>query len=272
MPVPPSSTRHPCGVHHAPAVDPEPRPRLREVPEVPPPEPFTYDNDVAEHYADHGYHDFAALLEAGYACSACHLTHQLNRIPSDEELDLERFEAVAGVMRKARVAVEVFATAFMGAQASLKVKLSQSSPKIVALNAADPLDAITLKQIGETIASDPIARRAYQQLQAQGTEVYLEFGPPALGETAMGEANRLHNFVVVRVGMHRSAHEAVSTLVHEASHMHRHFRGGRPSQLDEFRAFAREFLYNQGRRPTAAERAAIWRDVEAHYAHLPRRP
>jgi hypothetical protein len=59
------------------------------------------------------------------------------------------------------------------------------------------------------------------------------------------------------------------TVVHEASHIRRAFRGARTTQLDEVRAFSREFLYQNGRRPTLDERAAIWEQVRRDYPHLP---
>lgn len=242
---------------------------FRTVPEVGSPERFELQNPIADHYAEYGYNAFAALVEAGYACSACHLTHQLNRIPRDDELDLERFDRVAWGARGARLGVEIFAAGYMGAWASFEARLSQISSKITIRNAIDPLDDITVKQVGEAILSDPVARRAYAQLQAHGTEVVLEFGAPELGAATFGEANRRLNRVTVFVRMHRSASEVVSTLVHESSHVHRHFRGGRATQADELRAFAREFLYDNKRRPTLAERATLRAQVARDYSHLP---
>lgn len=272
MPVPSALRGQACRVHHAPPLDPEPRPRLREVPDVPPPEPLEFDNQIAENYAVDGYVAFATLIEAGYTCSACHLTHELNRVPRDDELDLARFERVASTMRGARVAVEIFTAGYMGAVSSFEARFAHVSAKITVRGAADPLDPILMKQVGEEIASNPVARRAYRQLQAQGTEVVLDFGEVAVGATEQGLAFRRKNRIVVFMRLHRSAKEAVATLVHESSHMHRHFRGGLSSQVDEVRAFAREFLYNEGRRPTLAERRDIWRRVLADYADLPRDP
>lgn len=229
----------------------------------------TYKSAVADIYAEAGYTDFAELVEAGYGCSACHLTHELNRIPTNAELDLTRFDSVARGVRSARMGVEMASTAFIGALSTIETTLGRSALRIRTRNALDPLDALSARAVGEEIASNPVARRAYAQLQARGTDVFLEFGSVSAA-APQGYANRNLNFVVVNMQTHRTVEEAVSTFVHEASHIHRHFRGSATSQLDEVRAFAREFVYEHGRRPTLAERRVIWADVVRNYSHLPK--
>jgi RHS repeat-associated protein len=52
-----------------------------------------------------GYIKFAELIEAGQVCAACHITHTLGHIPTDAELDLERYRLVALGMSAAREAI-----------------------------------------------------------------------------------------------------------------------------------------------------------------------
>lgn len=231
-----------------------------------------YENAVARHYAELGYIDFAELLEAGYGCSACHVTHRLNRIPTDEELDLERFESVAIIGRFARAVAEIGSEAVMGASAQIeKVLARELAEKITVRNMVDPVDPITARKISELLLSDPVAYRSYRQLQEHGTEVVLDFG---LGPSrTMGRAHAPTNTIQIFVRNHGSAKDAVSTIVHEASHIHRSFRGSRSTLLDEVRARSREFLYQNGRRPDLAERRAIWDEVREtpEYDGLPER-
>jgi hypothetical protein len=231
-----------------------------------------YENAVARHYAELGYVDFAELLEAGYGCSACHITHGLNRIPTDEELDLERFESVAIVGRVARAVAEIGSEAVMGASAQIERVLARTlAEKITVRNMVDPVDPFTARKISELLLENPVAYRSYRQLQAQGTEVTLDFG---LGPSrTMGHSHAPTNTVTIFVRNHVSAKDAVTTIVHEASHIHRFYRRSRGSLLDEVRARSREFLYLHGRRPGLAERKAIWEEVREipAYEHLPER-
>ncbi len=66
------------------------------------------------------------------------------------------------------------------------------------------------------------------------------------------------------------ARTAVSTMTHETSHG-RSLRLGRQfgSQMDEFRAFTREFLVTNGRKPTLQERQQIWQQVQRDYWDKP---
>jgi hypothetical protein len=231
-----------------------------------------YRNPIARSYAEQGYVKYAEVLEAGYGCSACHITHGLNRIPKDHELDLARFEKVAIAGRVARFVTELAAEATIGASTQIDVLLSQRlAERITTRNMIDPLDPITTRQVARLISSDPVASRSYQQLQQQGTEVILDFG---LGPARlMGVANQMDNTVVVYARNHGTAKDVVSTIVHESSHIHRAARGARNTQLDEVRARSREFLYYHGRRPTLPERKNIWHEVEElfEYSDLPRR-
>jgi hypothetical protein len=143
--------------------------------------------------------------------------------------------------------------------------------RITTRNVIDPLDPITARRVARRILSDPVALRSYQQLRLHETEVILDFG---LGPARlMGKADVYRNLVTVYVRNHASPDDVVSTIVHESSHMHRFYRGSLRTQLDEVRARSREFLYREGRRPTAAERRTIWWEVEDRpdYSDLPKR-
>lgn len=226
-----------------------------------------YENLIAQAYADQGHVKFAEFVEAGHVCAACHLTRPLNRIPKDGELDLERYSTVASLARVARVTTEIVTSGYVSAVSAMEVRVASQSFRITARALTEPLDQITLRKVGEELASNPIARRAYQQLQRQGTNVVFDFGPPPL-DADMAIAMPRANLVVIYVRRHESVKDVVASLVHESSHIHRGFRGNVITRLDEVRAFSRQFLYENGHRPRLADRAEIWKHVRAHYGHL----
>ncbi|MCK6547991.1 hypothetical protein L6R52_19225 [Myxococcota bacterium] len=227
----------------------------------------SYVNPVARSYAEQGRVAFAELLEAGHACAACHLTHPLNRIPTDGEIDLDRYLTVSLLTRGGRVAVEAAVSAQLQGAYALEAKIPTMAYRIRVVDANGPLDGVTLRHIGERILESPVARRSYAQLQKHGTEVIFDFGTPPNGYMAI--ADRARNEVRVFVQAHRSPQEVVSSLVHEASHIQRYYRGANASQLDELRAFSREFLCEHGRRPKREEREALRKLVKSIYDHLP---
>lgn len=124
----------------------------------------------------------------------------------------------------------------------------------------------TLDEIREEIASHPLARRAYAQIQAHGTEVVFDF--TSRPRSVLGEADWHANRIIVYVAKHPSAKSAVGTFVHESSHIQRFSRGHINDLEDEIRAHAREFLYIHGRRPRAWDRRLITSYVKRHYPHL----
>lgn len=226
-----------------------------------------YQNAIARDYAERGHSKFAELVELGHGCAACHLTRASNGPPHDGELDLDRYARVTAGVRGARTAVELFQTAFMGALASFQSRAVTAASRIRVEGLGEGArDAITLRQIGEQLTSDPVARRAYAQVQRQGTLVVLDFKSRPAG--LLGEANWLENQLVVYVAKHLNAKSAVGTLVHESSHIQRFARGHTNDLYDEFRAHAREFLYEHGRRPNLADRNLLWRYVRKHYPDL----
>ncbi len=162
------------------------------------------------------------------------------------------------------------ATAPGGSADPLEVRVSQErAASIEARNAIDPLDPIAARRIARLVGANPVAWRSLRQVRALGTSVVLDFG---LGPCRLlGMADVVANRIKVFVRNHRSVAAVVATLVHESSHVLRHHRGDRSTQLDEVRARSRAFLYREGRRPSRVERRAIWLEVQAlaEYADLP---
>jgi hypothetical protein len=137
-------------------------------------------------------------------------------------------------------------------------------------NIGSDLDPPVAHVFGEMVARDPVASRAYAQLQQRGTMVTLDFGAPPASNIA-GRARPVRGQVDIFMRNARSLRDAISTLVHESSHIVRASRGGRIATLhDEYMAFRREFLFEHGRRPTLLEREGIWKTVEERYPDLPR--
>ena len=86
----------------------------------------------------------------------------------------------------------------------------------------------------------------------------------------MGLFNAYENFVTVNMLRHSSPEEAVSTIVHEATHQNGFFNGiAQNSQFTEYQAFRNEYLFMNGQRPSLVERQQIWRGVQSLYPDLP---
>jgi hypothetical protein len=142
-----------------------------------------------------------------------------------------------------------------------------SAAKIRSLNSNGDVDKFNLHNFGQQVASDPVASRSYSRLQDQGTDVILDFGEE--GSYLLGEAFPNRNEVNIYVKNNRSTREAISTMVHESSHIDRHLRGiPQNTRYEEYVAFRREFLFQQGRRPTLQERSGIWETVNELYSYL----
>jgi hypothetical protein len=140
--------------------------------------------------------------------------------------------------------------------------------KIGIVNTQSELDPFLARQVGQTISTSPVASRAYSQMQRFGTEVKLDFGAPPEGK--FGEFFRFKNESRIYMQSNGDAKSVVATICHESCHgrslqLKRQFG----SQFDEFRAFTREFLFTNGRRPTLQERKLIWNQVQRSYAEMP---
>ena len=144
-----------------------------------------------------------------------------------------------------------------------------SAAKIGLVNVQTELDPLLARQFGRVVAENPVATRAYSQMQKFGTNVKLDFGTPPQ-EGLFGQHFRFKNKMEIYMQNNDSASEAVSTMVHETSHG-RSLQLGRQfgTQYDEFRAFTREFMFKEGRRPTLQERQIIWERIQRNYADKP---
>jgi RHS repeat-associated protein len=150
-----------------------------------------------------------------------------------------------------------------------------SAAKVISTN-ADANDAVsryTIRQIGMAIADKQLASRVYSRLQDYGVEVFVDvksrpFKSP--GVSIAGEATPHLYRIDIYLQNNRNTNEAVSTLIHEASHMDRAYRGiPQNPRYEEYIAFRREALYNLGIKPTLQERKVIWENVNALYSDLP---
>lgn len=143
--------------------------------------------------------------------------------------------------------------------------------RIVTRNVTDEVDRFTAREIARRIANDPVASRAYDQIRRTGQELILDFGPPPIPGAVGSAAGEVRIFVRETRGLD----EAVATIVHESNHAIRlHRRVSRffgYNQMDEYRAFRREFLFTNGRRPTFAERRGILAEIRGNpfYNQLP---
>jgi hypothetical protein len=172
----------------------------------------------------------------------------------------EAAKAEAGAAKSSEVAID----------AAKATKTSeQPAAKILSRNATGEIEPYLTRDIGKTIAENPVANSAYKHLQRQGTDVFLDYSarPP---KGLAGQASGLRNEVEIFYWNNGTARDAVSTMVHESSHIDRFYKGARlNTQFDEYLAFRREFLFQQGRRPSLVERQRIWETVKDLYPDLP---
>jgi hypothetical protein len=145
------------------------------------------------------------------------------------------------------------------------------SAKIGVVNMTGELDPFVARDFGRITAENPVATRAYAQMQRTGTDVTLDFGRPPDNGT-FGIFEHQYNRATIFMRNNGTAKEAVSTMTHESSHARRFFRNGirQPTQYEEYRAFRREFLFQEGQRPTLQERLKIWKETQVRYPRLPK--
>jgi hypothetical protein len=136
------------------------------------------------------------------------------------------------------------------------------------------VDRFQLRDFGSGILKDPISTSSYNHLNKHG--VNLNFDTihrpvdPLSGNTIAGEAFPKLGEVSIYRGNNPTTREAISTMVHESSHIDRHMRGiPQNTRYEEYRAFTRQFLYDEGRKPTLSERKEIWEDINDLYQNLP---
>ncbi|OQS40681.1 hypothetical protein, partial [Chromobacterium haemolyticum] len=131
------------------------------------------------------------------------------------------------------------------------------------------VDRIFGQASGKTISENYVARNSYARLQQQGTEVVymndVDFG-------MAGQWQPGFNRVVVNFSEHTGPSELTSTLIHEAAHQTRYYRGFTDiTKYEEYFAFRREALFSLERRPTLFERQDIWNAIgkTPEYINLP---
>jgi hypothetical protein len=131
------------------------------------------------------------------------------------------------------------------------------------LNVVDKSFAIKANEI---LIDNPIGYASYTRLQRQGTNVYFVNDPTMI---EMGVFNPYKNSVIVNMFRHSSADEVASTVVHEATHQHKFFKGIRQNtQFSEYQAFRNELFFQIGIRPSLENRFNLWNDVQELYPQL----
>ena len=185
---------------------------------------------------------------------------------------LEKIDQTAQAALKAQQALEDAAAA----------RAAASTPSAIANSirlsgAATAADQQLLQQVAETIANNPVSLQGYLDIADAGAPITLDFtpNPPAqtLGETIFGANPGQPPRVIVYVNPHDSIDQIVQTLVHESKHVRLAITASN-SLYEEYFANIREFLYQNLRKPTVAERMAIWKRVAQEYAsqNLPNTP
>jgi hypothetical protein len=127
--------------------------------------------------------------------------------------------------------------------------------------------AFGARELGQAIARDPLASKAYSRIQQAGFGVHLVVGE------AGDLAGETFNTGVLNIYLDNNAsiREALATLVHESTHVDLLARTKRlygSRGVGEYMARAREFLFVHGRRPTMVEREEIIQELlELGYEH-----
>jgi hypothetical protein len=151
--------------------------------------------------------------------------------------------------------------------------LAQQGVRQLAQEGTEALPKITMEpgtrsyfraqDFGNAVANDPLASRAYSIMQRNGVDVSLYNG----GNNGLAGAYEPYKAKVgINTFYNPTVKDAMSTLVHEGTHVK--FEGNvgngwglRGPQKGEYAARALEFYYNEGRRPNAAERALIQKEI-----------
>jgi hypothetical protein len=176
-----------------------------------------------------------------------------------------------GVNRASRAGEQVEDVLQSGLRMGSNVASNRGLLRVRTAGVASEVETYTARQIAAAIADDPIAYRSYMQLRNRvGADVVLDFGEPAVN--ALGRVRRIDE-IEIFVRNNPTVRGAVSTFVHESRHISDLDRGVvnplRPTVLDEYRAFRREFLFAHGHRPDSMERLNLWMWVRELYPHLP---
>jgi hypothetical protein len=154
----------------------------------------------------------------------------------------------------------------------------EQAAKVIEFKNVSKLPGIALlqvekgKQAGYLIANSPVGSAAYRQMKEHDVNIRFEFGEPPpdnLFDWGLTEHKRDKsiNDVTIFIRNNPTSEDVAITFVHESSHARRTNRGFKiGTQLDEYRAFKREFLYMRNRRPTFEERFLLWKEVQRLYS------
>ena len=133
-----------------------------------------------------------------------------------------------------------------------------------------------LDDVGNEISKSPLARKAYQRINDQGSTVYLDHDMPSPSNVD-GEFRPAQNNVHIYEANNMTPQDVVGTMVHESTHVDYRYRRRIKynTQYEEYRAAVRERMYRRSLnpeieqiRPPLRERRRIWQDVAENYSNL----
>ena len=133
-----------------------------------------------------------------------------------------------------------------------------------------------LDDVGNEISKSPLARKAYQRINDQGSTVYLDHDMPSPSNVD-GEFRPAQNNVHIYEANNMTPQYVVGTMVHESTHVDYRYRRRIKynTQYEEYRAAVRERMYRRSLnpeieqiRPPLRERRRIWQDVAENYSNL----
>ncbi len=125
-----------------------------------------------------------------------------------------------------------------------------------------------MQEIGMHLMDNPVAYFSYKRLQQQGTKVVFDFGKVS-SNTPRGIFDADLNKVTIYVRANRNSAEIARTISHEAHHQKTMFSQRSrdiTSIYEEYKAFRREFLAENGRKPNMHERLMLWNDIYDAYS------
>jgi hypothetical protein len=131
----------------------------------------------------------------------------------------------------------------------------------------DELDLNLLRLDGQAIIDNPFLGRVRSQLDNYDVTVNHNYG--RVGHSKFGETtHNLDGSIEIDIFKQNAfkSQDSLTTYVHESSHAVAAARGRQIGTLaDEYQAFRREFLFNNGRRPTFTERRDLFESVQRVY-------
>ena len=133
-----------------------------------------------------------------------------------------------------------------------------------------------VENVGDEIVKNPLAKKAYQRINNQGSEVLIDYDRPSPSNID-GEFDPTTNKVHIYKRNNLTAKDAVGTMVHESTHVDYRYGKGikNNTRYEEYRAAVRERMYRRSAnpnieqtRPSLKERREIWEQVNRNYSNL----